>query len=152
MSSKNSQLNLQQIQQQMGMLEQQAENLEQQKDHFYNLISSTRSSISTLKGIENPFNKSEFLLPLSGGIYVKAKLLDYENVLINVGSGVVIPKSVDEGMKILEQKITDFENFIKKLDEELNKVIETINNLQQMVAQAQQQSQNKGITPDSTKQ
>lgn len=136
---------LQQMQQQMMLLEQQGQSLEQQREHFSSLIQANNSTIETLKGIENPHNKTEFLLPLSGGVYVEAKVTDFDEVLVNVGSGTVVPKKINEAIKDLEGRNKEFRDFVKKMDEELKKISDRIGQIQQLL----QQGQNQGISPDT---
>lgn len=59
------------------------------------------------------------LIPTGAGIYLKGELKDTENVLVEVGSGVVKPKSFEEAKKFLEKRSEELEERSDELKEEI---------------------------------
>jgi prefoldin alpha subunit len=94
-------------------------------------VNATEASISA---IENAKAGTEILVPLGSDSYVKATLADTKTLLVGVGSRLSLEKSVPEAKKTLEQRRTELENAMKKLQEsyielsgrlsELNAVVE----------------------------
>ncbi len=59
---------------------------------------------------------------LGGGVFIKAKILDTENLLVNVGNNIYIEKKREEVLNILNQQINQLENQKKELEKELEEV------------------------------
>lgn len=50
---------------------------------------------------------SEFLAPFSAGIFVKGVLRSTSDVVVNVGSGVAVRKSVPDAVKLLDSQLSE---------------------------------------------
>lgn len=131
------------LQQQVSYYEQRIKSLQNQREQFNELIAETNQSITTLKGVQDRTNETSTLLPLAGGVMLKTKVADFENLLVNVGAGTYIPKSLNDGIEALEQQVHSFSDFITTLNEEITKTSQAITQIQQQI----QNSQNWGITP-----
>jgi prefoldin alpha subunit len=59
---------------------------------------------------------SEILIPVGAGTFVNGSLKNTSNVLIGVGAGIVIEKTVDEAVIKLEERI-------KRIQENLEKMV-----------------------------
>jgi len=73
-----------QIQEQVQTIQKQQEELEGIKDSLEHL---SETAVGT-----------ELLVPLSSGIFVTSKISDTKTVLMNVGDGVVVPKSMKDAL------------------------------------------------------
>ncbi|MBN1503212.1 prefoldin subunit alpha [Candidatus Woesearchaeota archaeon] len=65
--------------------------------------------VLTMENIINEFNEtkagSQLRIPIADGIFVKARLDDNEDILVNVGSSVAVKKTIPEVQEmILKQK------------------------------------------------
>ncbi|ORY95528.1 prefoldin subunit 5 [Syncephalastrum racemosum] len=100
-------------------------------------------SVESIKG-EKAEDKT-ILVPLTSSLYVPGKLSDVEKVIVDVGTGYFIEKSLTDATKFY----TDKENFVKQ---NLDKLQETINGkqsslraiinvMQDRIQQQQQQQQ-----------
>lgn len=86
------------------------------------------SSIQALEALES--GDDSILLPLGGGVSVRAKITDAENILVNVGADVLIAKSREEAISYLKDRITEMDAVEGKISESLSQVqarIEEIN-------------------------
>lgn len=62
------------------------------------------------------------LVPLGGGATVRAKILDPEKVLVNIGADVIVQKSGDQTREYLEDRIREIEALEKKVGESLQNI------------------------------
>ncbi|XP_020633834.1 prefoldin subunit 5 [Pogona vitticeps] len=104
----------------------QLEMLKSQLDQEMEFLSS---SIAQLKVVQTKYveakdclsvlNKSnegkELLVPLSSSMYVPGKLSDVDNVLIDVGTGYYVEKSVDDARDFFKRKIDFLTKQIEKI-------------------------------------
>ena len=77
---------------------------------------SSETSLDQLKDIEK--NK-EIFVPLTGSLYVAGRLIAQEKVLVDIGTGYYVNKSIDDARDYFEKKI----QFISKQMEQLQPVI-----------------------------
>ena len=95
----------------------------------YELVDLNRSK-ATLTGLKNEKNTEEVLVQMGPGILMRVKPLDVDKVLYSVGAGVVLKKPIDEAVKGVEEKIELIEKERLALADQLNKIIESIGNLE----------------------
>jgi prefoldin alpha subunit len=60
----------------------------------------------------------EILVPLSSGIFVKAKLVDNNEVTVNVGSGVASTKSIEDTKALIDEQLDDLTSVSQNLMQE----------------------------------
>jgi len=115
-------MNMRQLQQQIEAINQQSLELE-----------AVTQSLDELKSVEKGSETNCMLTP---GIFVKAKILDTEKVLLNVGGGTIVEKTIEQAKEILQsqslelkalqdeltKKLDDFADKAKKLQEEFQKL------------------------------
>jgi prefoldin alpha subunit len=77
-----------------------------------NEIAVTRNAVEEIPDIQEG---TEILAPLAPGIFVKAAIKDNKEFHINVGSSVVVKKSVEETKKLLDEQEAE----IKQVEEQL---------------------------------
>ncbi len=75
-------------------------------------------------------DKYDGFVNLGGGIFIKAKILDANNLLVNVGNNIYIEKNKEEVIKILEEQINSLENQKRELEKELEEVGKRLAELQ----------------------
>ena len=77
------------------------------------------------------------LIPIGSGNFVQGSIENTEEVLVNVGSGIIVRKKKEESKKMLEEEIKDFEKILQDISTnaqailfELQKIQEDIQKLQ----------------------
>ena len=78
------------------ILEGTAEELQARIAMLDTLITDLRYSKQTLDGLTSNGNGSELLVPIGGRSYIKAQLLKKDQIIVNVGAGVSVEKSLQE--------------------------------------------------------
>ena len=78
----------------MRYLEQTADALQQRISMVNAAITDLTYANMTLDGIEKEKENSELLVPIGGSAYVKVKLADPNKVIVGLGAGVSIEKTL----------------------------------------------------------
>ncbi len=91
------------LEQQTSQIEQQLQTVEQQLQE----AESIKNSLDELKAIKQG---SEMLVPVSSGIFMKAKITDKDKVIVNVGSDVLVGKGLDGAKQLMEKQKKEIEN------------------------------------------
>ncbi len=87
-------------------------------------IESKRAELEYIKdGLENLKGQKgkDMLLPFGTGVLVKGKILDDKKVLVNIGSNVIVEKTIDEAKEIIDAQIKELEAVKKLIDKEIQK-------------------------------
>ena len=104
----------------LSIYEQQMQQLQQQLEVVEKTIvdvSSLNSELDELKGKTG----EEIFAPVGRGIFAKAKLMS-EELMVNVGEGNLITKSIPETKKLIEKQIDKLKEVRKELDSNLEKI------------------------------
>jgi|GEM_PF-362423 len=108
--------------------------LQQQIASLQTTQAEIENSMETLKNLKEI--KEEVLLPIGSGAHLRAKILDNEKILINIGADVIAEKNVEEAKEFLasrskkieelknelQKNLVEISNRVMKLDEEAKKI------------------------------
>lgn len=108
-------MEMQQMQQQIEALSNQVEELKQH-------LAEITISKDALQEIQKTKLETEILAPVANGIFVKAKLVNNENVVINVGMNTTVEKTIPEAINLLEEQETKITQSVQ----EMETVLETV--------------------------
>ncbi len=115
---------IQQAQQQMQMLSQQTMELK-----------SLSKNLSELSSIEPG---SEMYNNLGVGVNIKSTVQDLKHLLVNVGAGILVQKTPEETIKIVNKQVTELEKFVNNLEVNLHSSIAKAEQLKQEIEKEQQ--------------
>lgn len=73
-------------------------------------INDLQVSKSALEEISKAGEGVELFLDIGGGVYGKAVLKDTNRFLVNTGSGILIERSLDETLKMVEKRLSELNN------------------------------------------
>lgn len=90
-------MQLEQIEKQINSAKQNIQNIDQDLLR----LDEVKEQLSELKTQKND---SETLIPISDGVYVKAKVTDFEKLYVNVGAGIVADKSYEDVFELIEKQ------------------------------------------------
>ncbi len=123
----------------MRYLEQTAEALQQRISMVNAAITDLSYASATLDGIEKEKENAEMLVPIGGSSYVKAKLVDSDKILINMGSGVSVEKNLAEAKVTLKERLDELEKTMTSAQQQFSQIAERLasgrNRLESMLAQ-----------------
>ena len=78
-------------------------------------------------GIEKEKENTELLVPIGGSSYVKVKLADSNKVIIGVGAGVSVEKTMQEAKATLKERLDELEKTMNSAQQQFSQVAERIN-------------------------
>jgi len=119
---KPSQEELQELMIQYELLKREVTNIDAQIRELqlkHNELEMVKQGIKAIKGQ----SQNEILVPAGAGLYVKSKLVDGKNCLVNVGANVIMKKTITEAVKLINQQIDNAMNVIIKLNEAAEQLI-----------------------------
>ena len=111
----------------MRYLEQTADALQQRISMVNAALTDINYANMTLDGIEKEKENSEMLIPIGGSSYVKVKLADTNKVIIGMGSGVSVEKTLPEAKVTLKERLDELEKTMNSAQQQFSQVAERIN-------------------------
>ena len=111
----------------MRYLEQTAETLQQRISMVNAAITDLAYANMTLDGIEKEKESAELLVPIGGSAYVKVKLADSNKVIVGMGAGVSVEKTLQEAKTILKERLDELEKTMNSAQQQFTQVVERIN-------------------------
>ena len=111
----------------MRYLEQTAETLQQRIGMVNAAITDLAYANMTLDGIEKEKESAELLVPIGGSAYVKVKLADSNKVIVGMGAGVSVEKTLQEAKTILKERLDELEKTMNSAQQQFTQVVERIN-------------------------
>lgn len=76
----------------------------------------------TLEGIKGKPKGSETLAPIGAGSFVRTEVADTEKIIMGVGAGVAVEKSVDDSIFELKNRQAELERIRTSLQQQLTQV------------------------------
>jgi prefoldin alpha subunit len=107
------------------LLEGSARVLSSRLDIVTGALAETQTAKQTLEGTKGSGKGSQMLIPIGSGSFVKAKLEDTERIIIGVGAGVCLEKTIDESIKDLNLRAGDLDKARINVTQQLNQIINT---------------------------
>ena len=111
----------------MRYLEQTAETLQQRISMVNAAISDLTYANLTLDGIDKEKENAELLVPIGGGAYVKVKLEDTNKIIVGMGAGVSIEKTLVEAKTTLKERLDELEKTVNVAQQQFTQVADRIN-------------------------
>lgn len=111
----------------MRYLEQTAEVLQQRITMVNAALTDATYANATLDGIEQQKENAELLVPIGAGSYVRAKLADSNKVVVGMGSGVSVEKTLAEAKTTLKERLDELENTLNSAQQQFSQVAQRIN-------------------------
>jgi len=96
---------------------------------------SLRILDESIKDIRDFKIGTDILVPLGEGIFVSGKLEDNRKVLLNIGNGIVVEKSMDEAKEMVLKQIQELKGLIEQFDNEFNNTVLRSQELQQALVE-----------------
>ena len=128
-----------QLKQVADQLAQESQRLTESFEGLQSAINKYNRSASTLKKFKDESEGKEMLVPLTSSMYVRGSLEETSKILVDIGTGYYVEKSVEGGTDFCERKVV-------LLKEHLQKVVDALQQKQQQEQQvrtalAQKQAQ-----------
>ncbi len=106
----------------LQLLNSQAQMIAQQLDHIESSLLEIEYVKNALDEMKKTKEGSELLAPLSSGIFVKATAQPVDTLLVNVGNGVVVEKSIADTKALLDERVYEMTGVRETLMTQLQKI------------------------------
>jgi prefoldin alpha subunit len=95
---------IQQKYMQFKALQQQLQQIQEYQEALHTQQQELENSINGIRELAKVTVETEILAPIANGIFVKTKLKDNQQLIVNVGANVTVEKSLPEVINLLEQQ------------------------------------------------
>jgi len=111
----------------MRFLEQTAETLQQRISMVNAAMTDLTYANMTLEGMEKEKENAELLVPIGGSAYMKVKLASPDKVVVGMGAGVSIEKTLPEAKAIVKERLEELEKTMQSAQQQFGQVAQRIN-------------------------
>ena len=111
----------------MRYFEQTAETLQQRMGMINAALTDLTYANATLDGIETEKENAELLVPIGGSSYMKVKLASPDKVIVGLGAGISVEKTLTEAKTTLKERLEDLEKTMNSAQQQFSQVAERIN-------------------------
>jgi prefoldin alpha subunit len=118
---------LQKLSMELRYFEQTAENLQQRLGMLNAAVSDLSYASMTLENMEKEKENAELMVPIGGGNYISAKLATPDKVVVSLGAGVSIEKTLTEAKAIVKERIDELQKTQVSAQQQLSQIAERIN-------------------------
>jgi prefoldin alpha subunit len=98
------------LRQQLSAIDDELNQLGERVQSFEAVKDSIDSIAKTKKG-------TELIVPLGEGLFIKSSISNVDNVLLGVGSGIVVAKTVADSQAYVEERIKEANTLMERLSE-----------------------------------
>ena len=123
--------------------EQTAEAIQSRVNMVDAAIADLTYASATLEGLEKEKEDSELLVPVGGSSFVRAKLANPDKVIVGVGAGVSIEKTLPEAKEVTKKRLDDLNKTRASLHQQFVQVAGKINEdrekIETIIAKARQE-------------
>jgi prefoldin alpha subunit len=126
----------------MRFYEQTAETLQQRIGMINAAITDLTYANMTLESMEKEKDDAELLVPIGGSSYIKVKLANSDKVIVGMGAGVSVEKTLSEAKAIVKERLDELEKTMNSAQQQFAQVAQRINagrsQLQNLLARVRQ--------------
>lgn len=113
--------------------EQTAEALQSRLNMINAVITDLTYAGVALNTLENEKEGSELLVPLGGNSYVKARLENPDRLIVGMGAGVSVEKTLPESKEILKKRQEDLDKTRMTMQQQFVQVIDKTKELRENI-------------------
>jgi len=117
----------------LEMYKEQIESLTNQSQIIQAMIEEYNRTKITLDKISNVEDGTEVLLSVGGGAFVNANVKDTKKVVYNIGADILVEKTIEEAVKSIDERIDLLYNNLQKVVETTQKLEEAATQISEKV-------------------
>ena len=126
----------------MRFYEQTAETLQQRIGMINAALRDLTYANMTLEEMEKEKDNAELLVPIGASSYIKVKLASSDTVIVGMGAGVSVEKTLPEAKEIVKERLDELEKTLNSAQQQFAQVAQRINagrsQLQSLLARVRQ--------------
>lgn len=129
---------LQELSGRYQQMQSQAEALSQQVNMLQITIRDVETALTTVDALKDETADKETLVPIGFGSFVNATLKNPDKIVVGIGAGVSVEKNVDDAKALLDNRKEELTKYHDKLNENLTKFAQELQNVQAIMQQQAQ--------------
>ncbi len=110
----------------LRILEGTAEALQSRISLVNAALTELRVANMTMEGLEKEKKEAQLVVPIGGGSYIEATLRSPDKIIVGVGAGVAIEKTIKEAKENIGNRISNLEKTGASLQQQLTQVVDKI--------------------------
>jgi prefoldin alpha subunit len=126
-SKNNQEEELRKLSVELRLLEQTAETLKQRINMMNAALTDLTYANMTLNGIKQEKDNAKLLVPIGGSSYIKVKLANVGKVIVGMGAGVSIEKTLPEAKTIVNERLTELQKTMNSAQQQFSQIVDRIN-------------------------
>ena len=115
------------------ILEKQMKQVSSQLEQFDMQIVELNNIKSALTELKQVTIGSEILVPISPGIFLKAKLEDNDELIVNVGDNVSVSKTNKQAIELIDQQIAEMKSHRDNYNSNVEQIVMLLKNTEQQL-------------------
>jgi len=123
----SSQEELRKLSAEMRYLEQTATVLQQRISMVNATLTDLEYANATIEGLEKEKENAEMIVPIGGSSYVHVKLADPDKIIVGLGAGVSVEKTLADAKTTINERLAELEKTLQSAQTQFNQVAERIN-------------------------
>ncbi len=123
----NQEQELRKLSAETQLLEQTAQSLQQRINMMNAALTDLTYANMTLDGIKKEKNNAKLLVPIGGSSYIKVKLANVDTVIVGMGAGVSIEKTLPEAKTIVNERLTELQKTMNSASQQFAQIADRIN-------------------------
>jgi prefoldin alpha subunit len=123
----NQEEELRKLSVELRLLEQTAETLQQRVNMMNAALTDLTYANMTLDGIKEEKDNAELLVPIGGSSYIKVMLVNADKVIVGMGAGVSIEKTLPEAKTIVNERLTELQKTMNSAQQQFSQIVDRIN-------------------------
>lgn len=136
---------LRKLSMELRYFEQTAEALQQRLSMMNAAMTDLTYANMTLESIEKEKENAELLVPIGGSSYVQVKLANSDKVVVGMGSGVSVEKTLPEAKAVVKERLDEMEKARATGQQQFSQIAERINHgrarMEELLAELRQGQQ-----------
>ena len=113
--------------------EQTAEAVKSRLNMIQAVVTDLTYAGMTLSALENEKEGSELLVPMGGNSYIKARLESPDKLIVGMGAGVSVEKTLPESKEIIKKRQEEFEKTRMSMQQQFVQVIDKTKELREKI-------------------
>uniref|UniRef100_A0A7C3VG14 Prefoldin subunit alpha n=2 Tax=Archaeoglobus fulgidus TaxID=2234 RepID=A0A7C3VG14_ARCFL len=122
----------------LQILQEEAEAIQRRIMELEILENEYRKTLETLEFFKSIDSDVEALMNLGGGIFAYVDVKNSKKMLVDIGSGVVVEREVEEAIEFIKKRIGRIEENQEKMTSMLQQILAQIQRIQQEIAKQQE--------------
>lgn len=110
---------LQQKYMEVHMLTQQIKQIQNQLQTIDSQLEELDNTVENVENLKDTKEGTELFVSISPGIFAKAKIADTKNLLLNVGAGTGIEKSIPDTVALIRDQIKEISGYRQRMVHQL---------------------------------